>query len=42
MLGVQDAKTFEYINDPEDDDGIADSMVVDIPIDSIFVVLLWP
>lgn len=42
MLWVQDAKTFENIDDSKDKDRVSNSMVVNIPKESQFVVLPWP
>lgn len=42
VLWFQNAETFKDINDTEDKDRIANSMVVDIPIESVLVVIFRP
>lgn len=42
IIRLKDVETLENIDDAEDDDSVAYGMVVDVPIHSVFVVLLWP
>ena len=42
VIRLKDVETLENVDDAEDDDSVTNGMVVDVPIESVFVILLWP
>lgn len=41
-VGVQDIETLEHVEDAEDEYGVSDTVVVNVPVESVLVVLLRP
>lgn len=42
FFGVQDVKSFKYVDDAKDYDCVSNWVVIDIPVQSEFVILLGP
>ena len=42
LLRIQDVKALKDVEDAQDDDGVADGVVVDVPVESVLVILIWP
>ena len=42
LLHVQDGHALEDVDDAQDDDGVADRVVVHVPVHAVLVVLLGP
>ena len=42
LLNVQDGHAFEDVDDAQYDDSVTDRVVIHVPVDAVFVILLWP
>lgn len=42
LLRIQDVKALKDVEDAQDNDAISDGMVVDVPVESVLVILVWP
>lgn len=42
VIGAQDFESFEHVDDAQNDHTVSDRVMVYIPVDSVFVILVWP
>lgn len=41
MIDTQDLEAFKDVGDAQGDDSVSDQVMVDIPIESVFMILVW-